>query len=108
MVAMAVLAEVPSVDIQSNYKIIKQRNIKLPNPLSSQFVIPLSSYTGYVWGDAQLCNVAAFRSRPMKQSALLKFSTLDLALLGHSEPIKVNIHLSRGVLDQQIFLSVPF
>lgn len=44
----------------------------------------------------------------MKQNALLKFSTLDLDLLGHSEHIKVNIHLSQGVLDQEVFLSDPF
>lgn len=60
------------------------------------------------WGNAQVQNVEAFRSRPMKQNALLKFSTLDLDLLGHSEHIKVNIHLSQGVLDQEVFLSDPF
>lgn len=35
---MVALVKAPSVDIKSNYKIIKQRNIKLPNHLSSQFV----------------------------------------------------------------------
>lgn len=44
----------------------------------------------------------------MKQSAPLKFSTLDLDLLGSSERIKRNMHLSQGVLDQEIFFSVPF
>lgn len=38
---MVVLAKAPYVDTKSNYKIIKQRNIKLTTYLSSQLGIAL-------------------------------------------------------------------